>query len=202
MKKQPWMSIALLAAIVAGLIYFVYFKPRLADLRSFREERVALEDELTQLRSKKRQLDRIEAELAMLGASLAELETIIPRKKEQSEMVRNVQQMALDAGIETVLRIAPDREVNKDFYSEWPIAIEVIGNYHTLGAFFDRILHFPRIFNIDDFSITSLPSQSAETTISARFTARTYFFLDESQIVKKPEPAKPKKPGAKATNEI
>lgn len=200
MKKQPWMTTALLAAIVAGLLYFLYFKPRQADLRSFRSERVALEDELTQLRSKKRQLDKIEAELAKLGASLTELESIIPRKNEQSEMVRNVQQMALDAGIGTVLRIAPDREVNKDFYSEWPIPIEVIGSYHTLGAFFDRILHFPRIFNIDDFSITALPSQSADTTVSARFTARTYFFLDESQI-KKPEPAKPKKP-VKETNEI
>lgn len=200
MKKQPWMTTALLAAIVAGLLYFLYFKPRQADLRSFRSERVALEDELTQLRSKKRQLDKIEAELAKLGASLTELESIIPRKNEQSEMVRNVQQMALDAGIGTVLRIAPDREVNKDFYSEWPIPIEVIGSYHTLGAFFDRILHFPRIFNIDDFSITALPSQSADTTVSARFTARTYFFLEESQI-KKPEPAKPKKP-VKETNEI
>lgn len=200
MKKQPWMTTALLAAIVAGLLYFLYFKPRQADLRSFRSERVALEDELTRLRSKKRQLDKIEAELAKLGASLTELESIIPRKNEQSEMVRNVQQMALDAGIRTVLRIAPDREVNKDFYSEWPIPIEVIGSYHTLGAFFDRILHFPRIFNIDDFSIVALPSQSADTTVSARFTARTYFFLDESQI-KKPEPAKPKKP-VKETNEI
>jgi len=200
MKKQPWMTTALLAAIVAGLLYFLYFKPRQTDLRSFRSERVALEDELTTLRSKKRQLDKIEAELAKLGASLTELESIIPRKNEQSEMVRNVQQMALDAGIGTVLRIAPDREVNKDFYSEWPIPIEVIGSYHTLGAFFDRILHFPRIFNIDDFSIVALPSQSADTTVSARFTARTYFFLDESQI-KKPEPAKPKKP-VKETNEI
>jgi Tfp pilus assembly protein PilO len=200
MKKQPWMTTALLAAIVAGLLYFLYFKPRQADLRSFRSERVALEDELTQLRSKKRQLDKIEAELAKLGASLTELESIIPRKNEQSEMVRNVQQMALAAGIGTVLRIAPDREVNKDFYSEWPIPIEVIGSYHTLGAFFDRILHFPRIFNIDDFSIIALPSQSADTTVSARFTARTYFFLEESQI-KKPEPAKPKKP-VKETNEI
>lgn len=200
MKKQPWMTTALLAAIVAGLLYFLYFKPRQADLRSFRSERVALEDELTRLRSKKRQLDKIEAELAKLGASLTELESIIPRKNEQSEMVRNVQQMALDAGIGTVLRIAPDREVNKDFYSEWPIPIEVIGSYHTLGAFFDRILHFPRIFNIDDFSIVALPSQSADTTVSARFTARTYFFLEESQI-KKPEPAKPKKP-VKETNEI
>jgi type IV pilus assembly protein PilO len=199
MKRQPWMTTALLAAIVVGLIYFLHFKPRQSDLRSFRSERVALDGELTQLRSKKRQLDKIEAELAKLGVSLTELESIIPRKNEQSEMVRNVQQMALDAGIETVLRIAPDREVNKDFYSEWPIPIEVIGNYHTLGAFFDRILHFPRIFNIDDFSITALPSQSANTTVSARFTARTYFFLEESQI-KKPAPAKPKKP-VKETNE-
>jgi Tfp pilus assembly protein PilO len=193
MKKQAWTTYALLAAIVAGLFYFVYFKPRQDDLAGLRAERSGLEDELVQLRSKKRQLDAIEGELARLGASLAELETIIPRKREQSEIVRNIQQMALDTGIETVLRIAPDRELIKDFYSEWPIPIEVIGNYHTLGAFFDRILHFPRIFNIDDFSITAVQNQSAETTISARFTARTYFFLDES-LIKKPDAPKPKKP--------
>ena len=197
MKKQAWTTYALLAAILVGLLYFVYFKPRQNDLASLRAERSGLEDELVQLRSKKRQLDAIEGELARLGTSLAELETIIPRKREQSEIVRNIQQMALDTGIETVLRIAPDRELIKDFYSEWPIPIEVIGNYHTLGAFFDRILHFPRIFNIDDFSITSLQNQSAEATISARFTARTYFFLEESQI-KKPEAPKPKKSASNA----
>jgi Tfp pilus assembly protein PilO len=197
MKKQRWTTYALLAAVLAGLLYFLYYKPHQDELSGLREERIGLEDELGQLRSKKRQLDAIEKELARLGTSLAELETIIPRKKEQSEIVRNIQQMALDTGIETVLRIAPDREVNREFYSEWPIAIEVIGSYHSLGTFFDRILHFPRIFNIDDFSITALPSQSAESTISARFTARTYFFLEESQI-KKPEAAKPKKPGSSA----
>jgi len=193
MKKQAWTTYALLAALAVGLFYFVYYKPHQDDLASLRTERTGLEDELAQLRAKKRQLDTIESELTRLGASLAELEQIIPRKKEQSEIVRNIQQMALDAGIETVLRIAPDREANKDFYLEWPIPIEVVGNYHSLGAFFDRILHFPRIFNIDDFSITSLQNQTAESTISARFTARTYFFLDESQI-KKPEAPKPKRP--------
>jgi type IV pilus assembly protein PilO len=197
MKKQAWTTYALLAAVLAGLLYFIYFKPRLAELSVLRAERIGLENELGPLRSKKRQLDKIESELTRLAASLAELETIIPRKKEQSEIVRNIQQMALDTGIGTVLRIAPDRELNKEYYLEWPIPIEVIGNYHTLGAFFDRILHFPRIFNIDDFSITTLPNQSSETTISARFTARTYFFLEESRI-KKPEAAKSKKPVSNA----
>jgi type IV pilus assembly protein PilO len=197
MKKQAWTTYALLAALVLGFLYFLYFKPRQAELSSLRAERAALDDELGQLRTKKRQLDKIEGELARLGASLAELEQIIPRKREQSEIVRNIQQMALDTGIETVLRIAPEREVNKDFYTEWPIPIEIVGNYHTLGAFFDRILHFPRIFNIDDFSMTALPTQGAETTISARFTARTYFFIEEI-VLKKPEAAKPKKPAGSA----
>jgi len=197
MKKQAWTTYALLAALVLGFLYFLYFKPRQAELSSLRAERASLEDELGQLRTKKRQLDKIEGELTRLGASLAELEQIIPRKREQSEIVRNIQQMALDSGIETVLRIAPEREVNKDFYSEWPIPIEIVGSFHTLGAFFDRILHFPRIFNIDDFSMTALPKQAAETTISARFTARTYFFLEEA-AVKKPEAVKPKKPVSSA----
>jgi len=199
MKNQPWYVYLLLGALLVGLVYIGYFKGRETELKNLRAERAKIEGEVTNLKSKKRQLDKIEAELVGLSKALAELETIIPRRKEHGEILRNIQQMASESQLE-VIHFTPEREINRDFYSEQPIPIEVVGNYHNLGFFFDRILHFPRIFNIDGFSIKTLPKQSAEATISALFTAKTYFFLEESQI-RKAAPAKPNKP-LKEDNEI
>ena len=189
MKNQSWVVYVLLGLLLGGLVYIIFFKPRQAELSAARTELVNLENELTTLRAKKVQLNKIETELVDLSKALAELERIIPRKKESGEILRSVQQMAMDSQLE-LIHYTPEKEIARDFYSEQPIPIEVVGNYHNLGLFFDRILHFQRIFNIDDFSITALPGQSEASTITALFTAKTYFFFDESQI-KKPEVNRP-----------
>jgi type IV pilus assembly protein PilO len=188
-KKQPWYVHVILAALVGGLAYVGYFKPRQGELIKIRAERTKIESEVSGLREKKKQLDEIEKELAGLTTSLNELETIIPRQQEIGEMLRTVQQIAYDSDLD-VIRFAPDREIAIDFYAEKPIPIEIVGTYHNLGLFFDRLLHFPRICNIDDFTIRALPNQSGGATISAVFTAKTYFFLD--QPAEKKPAAKPK----------
>ncbi len=187
MKKQPWYVFVLLGALLAGLAYIGYFKPRQAELARLRDERIRVETEAAGLREKKKQLDAIEAELSTLTASLAELESIIPRRREIGEMLRTVQQMAYDSDLE-VVRFAPEpKETAFDFYAEQPVPIEVVGTYHNLGLFFDKLLHFSRIFNIDDFAITALVNQGEAATIRSQFTAKTYFFLDQPAA----------KPGAK-----
>ncbi len=178
MKKQPWYIYLLLAALAAGLAYVGYFKPRQAELARLRDDRTRVEAETANLREKKKQLDSIEAELATLTVSLAELETIIPQKREIGEMLRSVQQMALDSDLE-VIRFVPDRETAFDFYAEQPIPIEVTGTYHNLGLFFDRLMHFSRICNVDEFTISPLQNQNEASTIRALFTAKTYFFLEQ-----------------------
>ena len=192
MKNQPWTTFALLGAVILGLAYFVYLKPKQAALAAIRVERQAAEDQVEILRVKKRELDKIEAQLTVLSASLAELETIIPQKGETSDILRNIQQMAFDQQLE-LIGFRQDKETTKEFYSEWPIPIEVNGTFHNLARFFDRILHFPRIFNIENFTIRALADQSSGTTISAVFTLKSYFFL-EAALVKKPAQAKPKAP--------
>ncbi|MDD8025510.1 MAG: type 4a pilus biogenesis protein PilO [Acidobacteriota bacterium] len=200
MNERPWYQYLLLCGIVAVMAFLVYFKPKQAALQGVRNDRIQIEDQVAKLQVKKRQIDKLQAELAELGKAIAELEPLIPAKKEEGEILRNVQQLAFDTQLD-VLRFSPDREIPKDYYNEKPIAVEVVGSYHNLGLFFDRMLRFPRIFNIDDFTIRALASQTAETTISALFTAKTYFFLDISQV-KRPEKPKAAAAPVKEASEI
>jgi type IV pilus assembly protein PilO len=178
MNKWPWYGHVILAAIIGAVAFFAYFKPKGQELKNLRAERGKLEQEVRDLKIKKQQMDQIETELAGMRTTLKQLEVIIPEKKEISEILRRIQQLAFDARLE-IIKFAPRGEIRKEFYAEWPIPIEVTGNYHNLATFFDRLSNFARIFNVEDFSIRSLPSQTDAATISSSFTAKTYYFLDE-----------------------
>jgi Tfp pilus assembly protein PilO len=187
MKNLPWYGYIIVAIIIFGLAFFLYFKPQNAELKRIKAERLKVEDEVFQLQEKKKQLDKIEGELAALTEELRELEKIIPLKKEIDVILRRIQQMAFDSRLD-IIRFTPRGEINREFYSELPIPIEIRGNYHNLASFFDRLSKFDRLFNVENFSIKALTNQTEDTTISATFTAKTYMFLEESAEA----PASPK----------
>jgi type IV pilus assembly protein PilO len=192
MKNWPWYANIVLGVVIAALVYMFWFKPQQAELKNLKGERVKIDAAVEKLKAKKKELDKLQGEIEFLNQALRELENIIPKKREESEILRNVQQMALDSALD-VVDFKPEKEVNKDFYLERPVAVVVRGSYHNLGMLFDRIVHFPRVFNIEDFNIKTLRAQTDAATISANFTAKTYFFLEESQI-KKPAAEKLNKP--------
>ncbi len=190
MRRQPWLNYLILIIIVAAASYFLYFKPKGAEVKTLRAEREKIEVELKELRAKKQELDKIELELAAMSTTLKELEAIIPLKKEIDVILRKIQEIAYDSRL-NILRFAPQGEIRKEFYSEWPIPIEISGSYHNLGLFFDRLRTFARLFTIDKFAINALSNQTDDLTISSSFTAKTYMFLEE-EALKEETSAKPK----------
>jgi len=85
--------------------------------------------------------------------------------------------------------------VNKEFYQEWPIAVEVEGTYHNLGFFFDRVGRLPRLVNVGNLKIKSQQKQTASNTINAACVATTFVYLETPPA---PPPGAPRKPGAPA----
>jgi len=184
MKDWPWYGHIVLAAIIFGLIYMVHFKPKGAELNRIKVERVQLENEVNKLRIKRKELNQIEKEIKSLTGTLKELEAIIPQKREISNILRRIQQLALDSRL-NIRNFAPKGEVDMDFYAEWPIPIQITGSYHNLGRLFDRLSRFERLFNVERFTIKNLRTQSPAQTISANFTAKTYIFREEPPEKKK-----------------
>ncbi len=90
-----------------------------------------------------------------------------------------MQQLAVNSRL-NIVKFLPKGEIDREFFYEWPISIEITGNYHNLALFFDRLSNFSRLFNIEDFSIKSLSNQTEASTISAAYTAKTYIFREET----------------------
>ncbi len=178
MKDWPWYGYVLLALIIFGLFYFLYYKGKNEELQSVREERIKTEAAIVELRAKKAQMDQIETEIEEMKVTLSQLETIIPLREEISDILRKIQQLAWDSRL-NIEKFIPKADVDKEFYYEKPISIEITGNYHNLALFFDRLSNFSRLYNIEDFTIKSLRDQTDASTISAQSTATTYIFKEE-----------------------
>jgi type IV pilus assembly protein PilO len=192
MKNWPWYGYALFAALIFALAFFFYFKPQNTKLTALKTERIKVEGEVQNLKQKKRELDKIEADITAMTAKLKTLEINIPQRKETADILRQIQTLAYDSRLD-VLRFAPGTEINKEFYAEWPIPIQVSGNYHNLGMFFDRLSKFPRVFTIENFTIKTLARQTDLNTVSANWTAKTYFFAETPVAAPAKKQARPKK---------
>ena len=177
MREWPWYGYILLAVIILGLFYFLYFKPHNDEINLVKEERLRTETEIVNLRAKKEEMDKIEKEIESMKQTLAELETIIPQKEEISDILRKIQQLAWDSRL-NIEKFIPKADVDKEFYYEKPISIEITGNYHNLAIFYDRLSNFSRLYNIEDFTIKALRAQTDTSTISAMSTATTYIFKE------------------------
>ena len=177
MKDWPWYSYLVVAVVLFAFVFLLFLKPRNVKITNAREERIQIENEVNQLKSKKRQLDKIETELQTMTATLEELEVVIPQQREIYDILKQIQQLAYDSRLE-IVKFVNRGEIDKEFYWEWPIAIEITGGFHNLAQFFEKLGRFSRLFITENFVIRSLPTQNDVETITANTIIKTYIFRE------------------------
>ena len=59
-------------------------------------------------------------------------------------------------------------EVEKQFYTELPIQIEVLGDYHEFGQFVSQVAALPRIVTLHDFTITEANNDKLRLNVVAK----------------------------------
>jgi type IV pilus assembly protein PilO len=112
----------------------------------------------------------------------------LPSKTEMTELLVDISQTALSAGLEVEL-FQPGPETPKDFYAEKPIKLKMIGTYHQFGTFISGVASLPRvvILTMHDVSLTPLkaPAKGAEPAANEQLvlqgTVKTYRYLDDSE---------------------
>ena len=82
----------------------------------------------------------------------------MPTKAEVASLLVDISQTGLASGLEFKL-FQPSPEVDRDFYSELPISIQVVGKYEDLGLFVSGLASLPRIVTVHDVAISPIQGQ-------------------------------------------
>jgi type IV pilus assembly protein PilO len=177
------------AALAVGLMavfYVFYLRGPLEERENLRTELSQLEAAVSQRKTVEGQLTGLKTELGRLEERLEILRRILLPSKEITDVLRSVQQMAAASNLK-IVKFTPQPVVPRAFYFALPFVMEVEGNYHALGLFFEKISQFTRIVNVEHMTVKGIDGSSDPLrTLSAVCTATT-FVLKEVPASTRPD---------------
>ncbi|GLQ47759.1 fimbrial protein [Dyella lipolytica] len=192
----------LLFAVIVLIGWYTFINDQQNDLQTLAGKEEQLKTEFSQKQAKSVNLEALQQQLDEMKDMLRQLLRQLPSKTEMPELLVDVSQTALSAGLQQEL-FQPGTEVSKDFYAEKPIQLKMIGTYHQFGSFISGVASLPRvvILTMHDVSLTPLnaPAKGAEPgpnqLLVLQGTVKTYRYMDDSETGETSGKAKNKKAG-------
>jgi type IV pilus assembly protein PilO len=169
-------ALAFVAILAFGIYMFVY-RSDVPALERAENEETELRATFEQRQRKAANFDAYRQQLAEIERSFGTMLRQLPSKTEIPNLLVDIAQTGLGAGLEEK-RFERLGEVQKDFYAEQPINIQMTGSYHELGNFVSGIAALPRIVTLHDISVTPV-QEGAFDELTLDVTAKTYRYLDE-----------------------
>ena len=190
-------KVILLAAIlivITGLYLYFFFLPGRDELNVTRTELSRLTKELNESKAIVRELQKFKEQIAKLNEELKTALTQLPNEKEIPEILKNISSLGKESNLEFTL-FRPKPEEPQQFYAKVPIELVVLGSYHNIGMFFDKVSKLPRIINVVDFNMTRAKDVrgkigETENLIRTSCLITTYRFIEKKSEEKKSEEKK------------
>jgi type IV pilus assembly protein PilO len=163
-----------------ALTYFFVWDEQVPELQKHEDTEQTLRTEFKAKHAKAVNLEVYKQQLKDIERSFGALLRQLPGKTEVPNLLVDISQTGLSAGLEEKL-FQPQPEQKKDFYAELPIKITLTGSYHQFGEFVSGIAALPRIVTLHDIEIKSA-TKDAYDQLTLELTAKTYRYLDEDEV--------------------
>jgi len=176
------------AALICGGFYYFWYSDALEQQKA-KEARLAdLQKQIRALEATANKLPEFQREVQALEARLETLKRILPPEKEMPDLMRRLQYLAAQSSLQ-IRKFNPAPPVQKEFYQEIPVNLDLEGTYHNLGAFLDRISRMSRLVNMGDLKVKAQSKATINNTIAVSAVATTYVYLDTpAPTAKRPAP--------------
>lgn len=177
-------QLVVLAVLVLGLCgawYFYMIRPLQAEVAKIKQDVTQLENEILASVVIREKLGEVKAAVQEQEAKLAHLRQVLPEKKETAEIIRQVQDSAVESGLR-VTSFAPRPTVNNEFYEDWPIQLALEGNFNSLGLFFEKLSGFTRLINVGGLQMRAVEENANRNrTLVASCVATTFVYIEPPQ---------------------
>lgn len=193
----------ILFALIVAVGWFWKINPKRDELAQAEAKELELLAEFETKQGKVVNLEAYEAQLASMEDLLDEMVQQLPSKTQMPELLVEISQQALSAGIDTQ-KFEPGPENAKEFYVEKPISVRMVGTYHQFGQFVSGVAGLERVVVLtsDDISLRpeAPPGRTSEIAPSGLLvlegTVKTYRYIEEGEAAEA-APATPAQGGSR-----
>jgi len=162
--------------LIVGLYIWLVYIPKTGEIKTIKSELDRLETNIRIARVRANNLKRLEADLAKAQGNLKVAIKLLPTTSEIPSLLKNITKLGNDSNLEFLL-FSPEKQVSKEFYVEIPVSIEVLGSYHDVAIFFDKVGKLDRIVNV--VNVNMIPIKELSTTLKTSCKATTYKFKED-----------------------
>ncbi|NBS56342.1 MAG: pilus assembly protein PilO [Betaproteobacteria bacterium] len=169
--------IAILAGILVGA-FFLDTQGQIDELEAGKTQEAKLKEDYINKKKQSVNLDLHKQQLREIDQSFGALLKQLPNRAQMDALLVDINQAGLGRGLQFELFRPASGESAKEFYSELPIQVRVMGNYHDMGAFASDLGQLSRIVTLNDVTIG--PGKDGQLQMDA--TARTFRYLDDEEV--------------------
>ncbi len=166
----------IVAILVSVLSYYLLIDSKIDQLQAA----TAKETELRQLYQRRYaaavNLEAYREQMNEMEKTFSFLLKQLPTTHETPGLLDDITYVGTTSGL-TFTRINWEPEVEQDFYTELPIRINVIGNYHQFGNFVSEVAKLPRIVSLHDFTIEA----DQDDRLRFNVVAKTYRYKETTK---------------------
>ena len=198
-------KLAAFAAMIVGLLvvaWFAILQSTTDELDAERGREPGLRQDYRAKLAQAVNLNELRKQKIQVQEYVTQLEKQLPGKAEMDALLSDINQAGLGRGLQFEL-FRPGQVAVKDYYAELPIAIKVTGRYHDMGSFAADVANLSRIVTLHNLSITGLQVQGQSAAaagtgaLTMDATARTYRYLDQTEVEAQRKAKDAAKQGAK-----
>jgi len=194
--------VCFVAVLIIGLGYWFDTRSQLTTLAKAERKERTLRVTFEKKAHDAANFQAYKRQLVQMQKMFKDLLQRLPEVTEVPGLLEDVSAIGHAHGLKFYL-FKPLPEVHKEFYSELPINIKVIGSYHQLAEFISDVSALDRIVTIDDFDIqlaktikqknkllkgkTKAPmvaerkAQPEVVSLEMKLTAKTYRYTEEKE---------------------
>ncbi|MFC1885483.1 type 4a pilus biogenesis protein PilO, partial [Thermodesulfobacteriota bacterium] len=168
-KSQRIILFAVVFLLMIGGFFYFSFLPKLKTIDMLGKRYQQLEAELAKVRRNAARLEMFRKKYREAEAKFKLVVRKLPDSAEIPSLLESISQSGQDVGLEFEL-FQPKNETNKDFYAEIPVAVTVVGGYHSVARFFDRVSRLSRIVNIQNIGMKPIKKKLGKSVLSTSCT--------------------------------
>ena len=183
-----WASWFATVAAVVVACWFALLSDATDSLQAERDREPTLKKDYISKLGQAVNLGELRKQKLQVQEFVTQLEKQLPGKAEMDALLSDINQAGLGRGLQFEL-FRPGQVEVKDYYAELPITLRVSGKYHDMGAFAADVANLSRIVTLHNMSIGPLSAKEPFGNLAMDATARTYRYLDASEVAEQKKAA-------------